>query len=172
MGDRRSEIGDRSWKIGGRTSVVGASVRRCDSKHTGCQALLVIVILCVLCVSVVRHIGDGRSEIGVRGNDDITWSRALRVPLRSSANRPTPIPDLRSPISERLEPATHRRSGARSPIFDLPYPILGFPHSACPLPLRRPCFPLRSLCLCGSFGDGDCHRGGIHHRDAECTEKT
>ncbi|OQC68231.1 MAG: hypothetical protein BWX48_00138 [Verrucomicrobia bacterium ADurb.Bin006] len=33
---------------------VGASVRRCASKHTGRQFLLVIVILCVLCGSVVQ----------------------------------------------------------------------------------------------------------------------
>jgi len=153
-------------------SVGSASVRRYVSEDMGRQLLLIIVILCVLCGSVVRHIGDGSSEIGVRGNDDITWSRALRVPLRSSVNRPTPIPDRRSPISERLEPATHRRSGARSPIFDLPSPISGFPHPACPLPLRRPCFALCSLWLCGSIRGDDCHRGDspqrrrVHREDA------
>jgi|GEM_PF-1263880 hypothetical protein len=57
--------------------------------------------LCSLCLCGSAHrrseIGVRSSEIGVGGNDDITWSRALRVPLRSSVNRPTEIPisDLR-----------------------------------------------------------------------------
>ena len=48
--------------------------------------------LCSLCLCGSAHrrseIGVRSSEIGVGGNDDITWSRALRVPLRSSVEPP------------------------------------------------------------------------------------
>gem|GEM_PF-6929847 len=104
---------------------------------------------------MVRHIGDRRSEFGVRRSELGGTMTSLGVVPFAFLCGLLLIAQLK-----------------------FPSPISGFPHPACPLPLRRPCFPLCSLCLCGSIRDGDCHRGDspqrrrVHREDLDPQKTT